>query len=84
MDFSIWGGAGPSAGTGLVVLLLNEDSSWTSVRVSFLASARSDFFLGAFSASTYFPQSTSQNGIISYSQSLPGWSSSSSSYTVVV
>lgn len=51
--------------------------------MSFLASARSDFYLGAFSASTYFPQVTSPNGIISYSYALPGWSSSSSSYTVV-
>jgi hypothetical protein len=83
MDFSIWGGAGPSAGTGLVVLLLNEDSSWTSVRVSFLASARSDFFLGTFSAATYFPQSTS-NGVVSISHGLSSWSPSQSSFITLV
>lgn len=36
-----------------MALLLGEESSWTSVRVSYLVSARTDFFLGTFSAGTF-------------------------------
>jgi hypothetical protein len=83
LDFSIWGGPGASAGTGLVVLLINEANTWTSIRVTYLASARSDFWLGSFSVATYLAQILSPNGIVSLTHALPSWTPSSASYTLV-
>ena len=53
MDFAIWGGQGASSSSGLIVLLINDDNSWNSIKVHYLASGRSEFFLGSFSAGTY-------------------------------
>ncbi len=83
MNFAIYGGQGPSTGTGLVVLLIDENNGWFSIRVTYLASARSDFFLGSFSADTYFAQTTSPNGVILYQYTLPNWTSSQRSYTII-
>jgi len=54
MDWAIWGGQGASAGSGQIILLMNEDNSWSSIRVQYLASGRSDFWLGSFSAGTCY------------------------------
>lgn len=84
MDFVIWGGPGPSSNSGKIYLLMNEDNSWTSVRISYLASARSDFVLGSFSAGTYFLQSSSTTGDITHSYLIPGWTAQSSGFSVII
>lgn len=53
LDFSIRGGAGPSTGTVAIVLLIDQDNTWTLIRLSYLISGRSDFTLGFISAGTH-------------------------------
>jgi len=53
LDFSIRGKAGPGSTTGVIVLLINEDNSWSSIKVNYIVSSRSDMFLGTFSAGTF-------------------------------
>lgn len=50
MDFSVRGLAGQSYGSVQLVLLMNEDNSWSSIRVNYLLSGRNDFFLGFYVA----------------------------------
>lgn len=50
LDFSVRGIAGPSYGTASIVLLINEDNSWTNIRVNYLISQRTDFYLGFYVA----------------------------------
>jgi hypothetical protein len=50
IDFSIRGLAGQSYGSVQLVLLIDEDNSWASIRVSYLLSGRSDFYLGSYVA----------------------------------
>ena len=52
LDFAIWAGQGATPATGVIFLLINEDNSWSNIRVSYVASGRSDFFLGSFLAGT--------------------------------
>ena len=84
MDFAIWGGRGSALNTGVIILLINEDSSWSSIRVSYLASARSDFVLGSFSAGVYFLQQNSFNGQLTYPHSIAGWTAQSNSFGIIV
>ena len=67
----------------MVVLLIDEDSTWNTVKISFLASARSDFYLGTFAAATYIPQTTS-NGIVSISHGLSNWTPSQHTFISIV
>lgn len=83
LDFLVWGGPGPSVGTGLLIVLLDEDNTWNTVRVSYLASARSDFFLGTFSAAMYLPQSTS-NGIVMINHGIANWTPSQHNFISIV
>lgn len=84
MDFSIWGGQGSTLNSGVIILLINEDSSWSTIRVSYLASARSDFVLGSFSAGVYFLQQQSFNGQVTVPYSIPGWTAQSSAFRIIV
>ena len=84
MDFMIWGGRGSAVNSGQIILLMNEDNTWSSIKVSYLASGRSDFVLGSFSAATYFLQSTSSNGVVTYPYRIPGWTAQSTSFTIII
>lgn len=50
LDFSVRGMAGQSFGSVQFVLLIDEDNSWSTIRVSYLISGRTDFFLGFYQA----------------------------------
>lgn len=82
MDFAIWGGATNSQ-AGVIFLLIDENNSWNSIRVSYLASARTDFLLGSFSAGTYFLQSASSSGVITYAHQIAGWTAQTN-YNIIV
>ena len=84
MDFAIWGGQGNNGNTGIIYVLLNEDNSWNTVKISYLASARSDFVLGTFSAGTYYSQAASSNGDVTVSHIVPGWTVQNLGFRVVV
>ena len=84
MDFAIYGGQGLATGTGLIIVLLREDHSWSSIKVTYFASGRSDFVVGSFSAALYFMQSTSTNGILTYPYSVPGWTPQSLSFSSII
>lgn len=47
LDFSIKGKQATST-SAIIILLLNEDLSWSTVKVHYLISSRSDFNLGFF------------------------------------
>ena len=70
--------------SGQIILLMNEDNTWSSIKVSYLASGRSDFVLGSFSAATYFLQSTSSNGVVTFPYIIPGWTAQSVSFTIII
>ena len=50
LDFSVRAASGPSFGTASIVLLINEDNSWTNIKVNYLISQRNDFYLGFYVA----------------------------------
>jgi hypothetical protein len=52
IDFSVRGLAGQSYGAVQIVLLINEDNSWSTIAVRYLLSGRTDFFLGFYVAGT--------------------------------
>ena len=52
-DFSVRGGAGESASSARIVVIISDDAGWTRLAVSYLISSRSDLFLGAFIADGY-------------------------------
>ena len=84
MDFSIWGSQGSNLNSGVIILLINEDSSWSTIRVSYLASARSDFVLGTFAAGVYVRQQQSANGLITFPYSIPGWTAQTSAFQIII
>lgn len=49
-----------------------------------MASGRSDFFLGSFSAGLYFIQRQSQSNVIVWNQAVTGWISSQRTFNVIV
>lgn len=81
-DFTVRGGRGASASTAQVVVFITDDSTWTSIEVSYLISSRSDLFLGSFIADGYIFQSTSNN-VLTLSFGIPNWVSSSSTVIAV-
>ena len=84
MDFAIWGGSNANLNSGVIYLLINEDSSWNSIRVSYLASARSDFVLGSFAAGVYFLQQNSNQGQVTFPHTISGWTPQTSQFGIVV
>lgn len=81
-DYSIRGSRLDNTNIANFVLLINQDSSWTSIRASFLISSRSDFFLGAFLPDTInFSSAGSSSMIANYY--IPNWSSASTSVNFV-
>ena len=48
-----------------------------------MASARSDFWLGAFSVNPYLQQQSSPNGVVTVSHTLTNWASSTASFTII-
>lgn len=64
-------------------MLIGEDSSWTSIRVFYLVSSRSDFFLGTFSAAIYLQQKFTSGSSISLTHNLPNWQSPQESFTPI-
>lgn len=81
-DFSVRGGKGAAATIAEIQVFMNEDSTWTSLQVSYLISSRSDLILGSFIADGYIFQSTANN-TITLTFGIPGWTSSNSQVTTV-
>lgn len=79
LDFAIWGGQGSAQ----ITLLINEDNSWSNIKLQYLASARSDFYLGTFSAGVYMLQKASTNNIITYSYAIPNWTPKQNTYSTI-
>jgi hypothetical protein len=71
-DVSVRGGAGASASSARIVVIISGDATWSSLVVNYLISSRSDLFLGAFIADGYIFQSTSSNQI-TLTYSIPEW-----------
>lgn len=53
LDFSVRGLPGQSYGSVQIVLLINEDNTWNTIRVNYLITGRSDFLLGFFVAGIF-------------------------------
>lgn len=81
-DFSVRGGQGASDTIAEIQVFMDEDSTWTSLQISYLISSRSDLFLGSFVADGYIFQSTPHN-TIGLTFGIPGWTSSNSEVTAV-
>lgn len=81
-DFSVRGGKGAASTIAEIQVFMDEDSTWTSLQVSYLISSRSDLFLGSFIADGYIFQSTASN-TITLTFGIPGWTSSNSQVTAV-
>jgi hypothetical protein len=64
------------------VVFITEDSSWTSLQVSYLLSSRSDLFLGSFIADGYIFQSTNNNQL-TLNYVIPNWQSTASQVIAV-
>ena len=52
--------------------------------MSYLASGRSDFFLGSFAAALYLSQRQSQSSLVSVSEDIIGWTASTKSFHVII
>lgn len=57
-------------------LFINEDSSWVSLRLSYLISSRADLYSGSFIADGYLFQSSASNTLKFY-YSVPNWTPTS-------
>lgn len=53
-------------------LFINEDSSWLSLRLSYLISSRADLYSGSFIADGYLFQSSATN-TLKFAYSVPNW-----------
>jgi hypothetical protein len=80
LDFAVYGGKDSSSGAGagsvLLVLLIDDDSKWTTIKISYLASARNDFTLGSYTISTSLLSQGSSNGGVTSLYTIPQWTSS--------
>lgn len=62
--------------------MIDDDGTWTKIKVGYLVTARIDFFLGTFVGDGYFKPKNS-NGELLFSYSIPLWNSQSSSATAI-
>ena len=83
MDFFIRAGPGSNPQTAVIALIINEDNSWNSIRLHYLATSREDFRVGIFSLDSFFLQRNNRNSAFSYTYSLPGWQSTTERVTAV-
>lgn len=54
-DFSVRASRGINSTEAKIALLINNDNSWTSMKISYLITARSDLQAGFFIADSYTP-----------------------------
>lgn len=71
LDLTVRGGKS-SEKVAQLSLFINEDSSWVSLRLSYLISSRADLYSGSFIADGYLFQSSTSNTIKFY-YSVPNW-----------
>jgi hypothetical protein len=89
LDVAVYGGKDTSPGKGpnaiILILLINEDSQWSSLTVNYLASARLDFVVGSYAVATLLlQQGSNSNGALTAAYAIPGWTSQATQFRVVV
>ena len=73
MDFSIRGRS-PSANTGVIELLIDNDNSWNTITISYMVSARDEFYLGTYIVPANFIDFDSAVGGITHNFNIPNLS----------
>ena len=72
MDFSVRAGQGKTSTEAVIVLLIDNDNSWTNMKISYIISDRSDLFLGSFITDPYFLPKNNGN-TYAFTYLIPNW-----------